>query len=92
LDCNLRFYACQSSIIKIFDLTNLSSSIILHIMNETTNTKNTNEGVEMTLNLNLTPEEQASADAWLQEQISRPALPKGQLDILIARKIRRESK
>jgi len=50
------------------------------------------EGVEMTLNLNLTPEELALADAWLQEQISRPALPKGQLDILIARKIRRESK
>ncbi len=50
------------------------------------------KGVEMNLELNLTPEEQAIADAWLQEQISRPALPKGQLDILIARKIRRESK
>jgi hypothetical protein len=50
------------------------------------------EGVEMTESRNLTPKEQAIADAWLREQISRPALPKGQLDILIARKIRRESK
>jgi hypothetical protein len=50
------------------------------------------KGVEMNSELNLTPEEQAIADAWLQEQISRPALPKGQLDILIARKITRESK
>ena len=92
MDCILRFYDCQSSIIKIFDLTNLSSSIIIHIMNETTNTKNTNEGVEMTLNLNLTPEEQAIADAWLQEQLSRPPLPKGYIDNLISIKKRRESK
>jgi hypothetical protein len=49
------------------------------------------KGVEMDSELNLTPEEQAIADAWLEEQISRPALPKGYIDNLIAIKIKRES-
>tara|TARA_R100001086_G_scaffold235108_1_gene157865 strand:- start:379 stop:546 length:168 start_codon:yes stop_codon:yes gene_type:complete len=55
-------------------------------MNETT------KGVKMNTDLNLTPEEQAIADAWLQEQLSRPPLPKGYIDNLIAIKIKRESK
>ena len=46
----------------------------------------------MNTDLNLTPEEQAIADAWLQEQLSRPPLPKGYIDNLIAIKIKRESK
>jgi hypothetical protein len=50
------------------------------------------KGVKMNSELNLTPEEQAIADAWLEEQLSRPALPKGYVDNLIAIKIRRESK
>ena len=50
------------------------------------------KGVEMTQSRNLTPKEQAIADAWLREQISRPPLPKGYIDNLIAIKKRRESK
>ena len=46
----------------------------------------------MNSELNLTPEEQAIADAWLQEQLSRPPLPKGYIDNLISIKKRRESK
>ena len=50
------------------------------------------KGVKMNSELNLTPEEQAIADAWLQEQLSRPPLPKGYIDNLISIKKRRESK
>jgi hypothetical protein len=49
-------------------------------------------GVKMNSELNLTPEEQAIADAWLEEQLSRPPLPEGYVDGLIAIKIRRDSK